>query len=113
MQIHEGVEHCQVQLFPGRTGTKSRAERGVVRWAWEWTGGEGVGRLRPLFCTEATPAAGESFGQAPITGLAPGQGYSEGSWEDCLPREHWCGWTSIQWGEMQQTRALLAITSLR
>lgn len=72
-----------------------------------------MGRLRPLFCTEATPVAGESFGQAPITGLEPGQGYSEGSWEDCLPREPWCGWTSIQWGEMQQTCALLAITSLR
>lgn len=23
VQIHKGMEHCQVQLFPGRTGTKS------------------------------------------------------------------------------------------
>lgn len=55
MQIHEGMKHCQIQLFPGRTGTRSRAGRGLGRWGWR--GGEVLGRLWPLFCTAATSVA--------------------------------------------------------
>ena len=55
MQIHEGMKHCQIQLFPGRTGTRSRAGRSWGRWGWR--GGEVLGRLWPLFCTAATSVA--------------------------------------------------------
>lgn len=70
MQIHEGMKHCQIQFFPGRIGTRSRAGRGLGRWGYR--GGEVLRRLWPLFCTVATSVASESFGQAPITSLAQG-----------------------------------------
>lgn len=45
VQIHEGMEHCQVQLFPGRTGAESRT-------------GRRPGGLRHLVCTVAASGAG-------------------------------------------------------
>ena len=52
VQIHEGMEHCQVQLFPGGTGTESR------------TGGR-LGSLSHLVCAVAASGAGDSFSLAP------------------------------------------------
>lgn len=59
MQIHEGVQHGQVQLFPGRTGTGTQKRR---LGRWEWT---------------------QSWGghhSAPSAGLAPGQGAQNMLW---------------------------------
>ncbi|KAB1274831.1 hypothetical protein Cadr_000011971 [Camelus dromedarius] len=79
MQIHKGMEHRQIQLFPGRTGTKSCTGRG------EEAIGKALGRLHPFFCTAAAAVVDRSFGQTPITGLAPGNIANTSLWAITSP----------------------------
>lgn len=64
VQIHKGMEHCQVQLFPGKTGTKSRTGGSLQGWVGV-DKRQSTGRLCPLFRTAAAPAGSESSGRAP------------------------------------------------
>lgn len=57
MQIHKGMEHGQVQLFPGRT-RQSHSQKGA------WGGDKALGRLCHHVCAPAASVAGGSFGLA-------------------------------------------------
>lgn len=72
VQIHKGVEHCQVQLFPGRTGTKSLTGRSL-RGGRRQSTGEAMSPLQHHGCL----CSGQKFWPGPIAGLARGQGHSE------------------------------------
>lgn len=72
VQIHKGMEHCQVQLFPGRTRTKSLTGRSLGGGREQSTG-EAVSPLWHCSCL----CSGRKFWPGPIAGLARGQGCSE------------------------------------
>lgn len=71
VQVHKGMEHCQVQLFPGR------AERYRVMHRKE-SGEAGAGAdTKQTLGQSLCPWGGWKFEPGPITGLAPGQEHSE------------------------------------
>lgn len=72
VQIHKGVEHCQVQLFPGRTGTKSLTGRSLGRWERTGLWGGCAASLASQLPLQRMKVLAWA-----IAGLARGQGRSE------------------------------------